>query len=451
MNKLLFIRTRGNMAVLSKILEQLNTFLWNFPMLVLLLGTHIYFTIKSGFIQRFIPRGIKLSFSKQTNTENGITPYEALSTALAATIGTGNIIGISTAIAIGGPGAVFWCWITGVFGIATCYAEAFLSSKYHVKNEERQYTGGPMYVLKNVLHMKYTAIIFALFAALASLGIGSSVQANSICTAVTEHFSISPHLLGIITAIAAGFVVLGGVRQIAKVCTFLVPFMSLFYLAGCIYLLVLHRHFAPEAIFVIVKSAFSSKSFIGGVTGTAVTIGIRTGISRGLFTNEAGLGSIPMTSAASDCPSPDKQGLISMTGPFWDTVVICAVTGIVIVSSMLHYPLEYSNIAADRLCFESFSKLPFFGGEMLSISLVLFAFATIIGWCYYGECCVHFLFGNRGLSIYHIIYIVFIYLGMVIPLNLVWNLSDLLNSLMAIPNLICLWLLRNTISYHENP
>lgn len=438
------------MSALSNILQQLNTFLWNFPMLFLLLGTHIYFTVKSGCIQRLLPKGIKLSFSKQANAENGITPYEALSTALAATIGTGNIIGISTAIAIGGPGAVFWCWITGVFGIATCYAEAFLSSKYHIKNEEGQYTGGPMYVLKNVLHMKYTAMIFALFAALASFGIGSSVQANSICAAVTEHFSISPHLLGMVTAITAGFVVLGGVKQIAKFCTWLVPFMSLFYLAGCIYLLLLNRHFVPEAILVIVKSAFSSKSFIGGITGTAVTIGIRTGICRGLFTNEAGLGSIPMTSAASDCDSPTRQGLISMTGPFWDTVVICAITGIVIVSSMLHYPFEYTNIAADRLCFAAFSKLPFCGGEMLSLSLVLFAFATIIGWCYYGECCVHFLSGRRGIRMYQIIYIVFIYLGMVIPLQLVWELSDLLNSLMAIPNLICLWLLRNKISYYEN-
>lgn len=438
------------MAILSNILKQLNTFLWNFPMLFLLLGTHIYFTVKSGFIQRLLPRGIKLSFSKHTNTENGITPYAALSTALAATIGTGNVIGISTAIAIGGPGAVFWCWITGVFGIATCYAEAFLSSKYHIKNKEGQYTGGPMYVLKNVLHMKFTANAFALFAALASFGIGSSVQANSICTAITEHVSISPHILGMITAVTAGLVVLGGVRQIAKVCTWLVPFMSIFYLLGCGYLLLLNRDFVPEAIFAIIQSAFSSKSFIGGIAGTAVTIGIRTGISRGLFTNEAGLGSIPMTSAASACDSPMKQGLISMTGPFWDTVVICAITGIVIVSSMLHYPFEYTNIAADRLCFAAFSKLPFWGGEILSLSLVLFAFATIIGWCYYGECCVHFLSGSRGIRIYQLLYIVFIYLGMVIPLQFVWEISDLLNSLMAIPNLICLWLLKKEVSSPPN-
>lgn len=434
------------MSALSEIIHQFNTLLWNFPMLVLLLGTHIYFTFKLKFIQRLLPKGIKLSFSKQNTNENGITPYAALSTALAATIGTGNIIGISTAIAIGGPGAVFWCWITGVFGIATCYAEAFLSSKYRVKNEYGRYIGGPMYVLKNVLHMKYTAATFSLFAVLASLGVGSSVQSNSICTAVTEHFAISPHIIGIVIAVLAGFVMLGGVKQISKVCTYLVPFMSIFYLTGCSYLLLLNLHYVPKAIWIIITSAFSSQSFIGGITGTAVITGIRTGISKGLFTNEAGLGSIPMTSAASNCDSPVEQGLISMTGPFWDTVIICAVTGIVIVSSMLHYPLEYINITADRLCFAAFSKLPFWGSEILSVSLILFSFATIIGWCYYGECSICFLTRNRGTQIYQIIYIVFLYLGAVMSLQFVWELSDLLNSLMAIPNLICIWLLRKKLS-----
>lgn len=430
----------------SQLLHQFNTFLWNFPMLILLFGTHIFFTVKLKCIQRLLPKGIRLSFSKQGTDKSGITPYAALATALAATIGTGNIIGISTAIAIGGPGAVFWCWITGVFGIATCYAESFLSSKYRVKNEEGNYTGGPMYVLTNVLHMKTLAIAFAIFTILASLGIGSSVQANSICTAITEHFDISPHIIGIMAALMAGFVVLGGIKQISKVCTYLVPFMSLFYLAGCGYLLLTNRQFILDAILVIVKSAFSSRSFIGGATGTVVMIGIRTGISKGLFTNEAGLGSIPMTAASSNCNSPHRQGLISMTGPFWDTVVICAITGIVIVSSMLHYPLEYADIPADRLCFAAFSHLPFCGTEILSISLVLFAFATIIGWCYYGECSMRFLTGNRGIAVYQTLYIVFIYLGAILSLQFVWNLSDLLNSLMAIPNLICLWLLRKQIS-----
>ncbi len=413
--------------------------------IILFLGTHLYFTYKLGFIQRLLPRGIKLSFSKPPDNSDGISPYAALATALAATIGTGNIIGISTAIAIGGPGAVFWCWITGIFGIATCYAECFLSVKYRTKNSNGQYVGGPMYVLRDALNAKWLAVLFAIFAVLASFGIGSSVQSNSINSAITEHINISPHLIGMVTAVIAGMVMLGGVKQISKVCTFLVPFMSIFYLAGCIYILCINHNYIVEAISVIVKSAFSSKSFIGGIAGTAIMIGMRTGISKGLFTNEAGLGSVPMAAAASNTSSPATQGLISMTGPFWDTVVICAITGIVIVSSMLKNPSAYINISDDKLCFVAFSEIPYCGNIILSISLVLFAFATIIGWCYYGECSIRFLVGERGLTIYQVIYLVFIYLGAVISLNLVWGLSDLLNLLMAIPNLIAIWVLQKVI------
>lgn len=419
-------------------------------MLFLLLGTHIFFTIKLKFIQKMLPLGMKLSFSKSEPANNGITPYEALSTALAATIGTGNIIGISIAIAIGGPGAVFWCWLAGFLGIATCYAESYLSSKYHVKNENGAFLGGPMYVLKNVLHLKYIAVFFAIFTVLASLGIGSSVQANSIQTAISAHFNISPHIIGITISLLAGFVVLGGVKQIAKVCTILVPFMSLLYLSACAYLLIQNREFLLDSILVILKSAFSAKSYIGGFTGASVLLALRTGISKGLFTNEAGLGSIPITAAATNCSSTIKQGLISMTGPFWDTVVICAITGIVIVSSMLRHPIDYVNLPADKLCFAAFLNLPCYGSELLSLCLVLFAFATIIGWCYYGECSMRFLLGERWLSVYHTAYIVSIYLGTVIPLDLVWKTSELLNYLMALPNLLCLYLLRNVITSPPN-
>ncbi len=408
-------------------------------MLFILLGTHIYFTYKLDFIQKWIPKGIRLSFSKTELSSNGISPFAALATALASTIGTGNIIGIASAIAIGGPGAVFWCWITGVLGIATCYCECFLSVKY-----KANHTGGPMYVLKNVLHMKKTAILFAVFSVLASFGIGSSVQSNSIYIAISHQVSISPHIIGIVTAISAGFIMLGGLKQISKVCTYLVPFMTVFYLGGCIYILFLNHAFIWEAICVIVKSAFSSKSFIGGMAGSAIMVGMRTGISKGLFTNEAGLGSIPMAAAASSSSSPIKQGLISMTGPFWDTVVICAVTGIVIVSSMLKNPLMYIG-SGDRSCFIAFNALPFYGSTILSISLVLFAFATIIGWCYYGECSILFLAGKKALKTYQIVYILFIYLGAVMSLDFVWSLSDLLNSLMAIPNIISIWLLQKVI------
>lgn len=422
--------------------------LWSFPLLALLMGTHIYFTIRLGVIQKYLPRGIRLSFSgsKQSKPAGGVSPYGALATALAATIGTGNIIGISTAVAIGGPGAVFWCWLTGLFGVATCYGECFLSVSYRVPAEEGRYLGGPMYVLQNGLHKRWLAILFSLAAVLASFGMGSSVQSHSICSAVLSHLRISPHLIGIVLALTAGFVMLGGVKQISSICTFLVPFMSLFYLGGCFYLLILNRSLLPDALAVILRSAFSGKAFAGGFAGSAVLLGIRTGISRGLFTNEAGLGSIPMAAATAQTPSPVIQGLISMTGPFWDTVVICAVTGLVIVSSILKSPQSYQNLPIDSLCMTAFSQLPFFGREMLSLSLILFAFATILGWCYYGENAVRFLAGERAIKLYQVLYLLCVYLGAVVSLDQVWGISDLLNALMMLPNLVCLWMLRKQIA-----
>lgn len=428
-----------------KIIDYLTQLLWSFPMPVLLLGTHIYFTLRLGFIQKRIPKGIRLSFLRSDSRNGGVSPYAALSTALAATIGTGNIIGISTAIAIGGPGAVFWCWITGVLGIATCYSECLLSLLYRIRNPEGAYVGGPMYVLKNGLHKKIPATLFAAAAVLVSFGMGSSVQSHSICSAITGYMDISPHMIGMAVALLTGFAVLGGVRQISKICTFFVPFMSLFYLAGCFWLLFLNRSFLSEAVVVIFRSAFSSGSVAGGLAGTAVMLGIRTGISRGLFTNEAGLGSIPMAAASSGSASPVTQSLISMTGPFWDTVVICAITGLVIISSMLRNPAAYQGLSMDALCFAAFSQLPFGGREILSISLILFAFATILGWCYYGECAVRFLFGAKGIKTYQVLYLLFTYLGAVVSLHLVWGISDLLNACMALPNLLCLWLLRKQI------
>lgn len=433
------------MNLLVKICDDLSRLVWSFPMLLLLMGTHLYFTFRLGFIQKYTFRGIRLSLAKPTAGSGGVSPFAALATALAATIGTGNIIGISTAIAIGGPGAVFWCWITGVLGIATCYGECLLSLLHQKKAPGGGYVGGPMYILRDVLHMPLLAGLFAVAAVLASFGVGSSVQAQSISAAITRHLSLSPSLIGLIAMVLAGLVILGGIGQISKICTFFVPFMSLFYLAGCFWLLVLNRNYLWDALSLIVRSAFSSRSLAGGLAGTAVLLGIRIGISRGLFTNEAGLGSFPMAAASSRAASPGAQSLISMTGPFWDTVVLCAITGLVIVSSILKQPAAYENISIDALCFVAFGQLPFLGEEMLSLSLVLFSFATILGWCYYGECGVRYLTGERGIKVYQLLYLCFIYLGAVMSLNLVWGISDLLNALMALPNLICLWLLRKQI------
>jgi AGCS family alanine or glycine:cation symporter len=435
----------GFMNRLLLFVTTLQEYLWSFPMLFLLFGTHIYFTVRLRFIQRRIPEGIRLSFSgKEGNTE-GLSPYAALATALAATIGTGNIVGVSAAIVIGGPGAVFWCWITGVLGIATCYAECFLAVKYRIRNEEGNYQGGPMYVLERALKQKGLAVTFAVCTIIASFGIGSSVQAHSMASAVTAYIGISPHLIGMAAGVLAGVVIIGGQTAISKVCTWLVPVMSIFFLGGCLFLLIRNRAVLPETVKLILTSAFSFRSVGGGMAGSALMTGIRTGISRGLFTNEAGLGSIPMTAASAGNHSPEKQGLISMTGPFWDTVVMCAVTGIAFVSCMVKNPSAYAGMSGEKLCFAAFSELPFYGEQMLAVSLVLFSFATMIGWHFYGDCAVRYLWGEKAVRIYQFLYMISAYLGAVVSMELVWGMADLFNSFMAVPNIIGLWMLRDRV------
>lgn len=443
---------------LFPILYSIRQFLWNGPMLVLLLGTHLYFTIKSRFIQRKLPKGIRLSVERSS--------FSALATALAATIGTGNIIGISTAIAIGGPGAVFWCWMTGLLGVATCYAECLLSGKYRVRQQDGTYRGGPMYVMESVLHQKSAAILFAVSVILVSLGMGSSVQSHAICAAMTEHLSISHEKIGVVAAILTAFVIFGGGKQIAKVCTWLVPIMSVLYFGGCLMLLWMNQEFLGEALVTIIRSAFGVDSVAGGAVGSLIMIGVRipgnryrdggmsasglismqSGIARGLFTNEAGLGSIPIAAASADTDSPEQQSLVSMTGPFWDTVVMCAVTGITIVSCMVKHPEQFEGVRADRLCFVAFDQLPVVGSEILSLSLVLFAFATIIGWHYYGESAIYYLAAGRGKWIYQVGYIAAVYAGAVLSLDMVWTISDLFNVFMTVPNLLCLWILRREVT-----
>lgn len=434
------------MDVAGRAADILREYLFNAPMLFLLAGTHLYFTLHLRLIQRKIPQGIRLSIAgaKGQTKEGGITAYSALATALAATIGTGNIIGISAAIAVGGPGAVFWCWLTGVFGIATCYAECFLSVKYKVTGRGGTVTGGPMYVLERRLKKRRLAAVFALFTVLASFGIGSSVQAHSIRTAAERMFSAPPGITGILVASLAGLVIIGGNRQIAHVCNWLVPVMSAIYLGGCVWILVRNADVLPAAAGVIVRSAVSGRAVMGGIAGRAVLTGIRTGIQKGLFTNEAGLGSVPMAAAAADTKDPVTQGLVSMTGPFWDTVVMCAVTGLAIVSSMLSSPERFTCAAPEQLCFLAFEELPA-GGFLLSLSLALFAFATIIGWNIYGTSAARYLWGERGIMAYQACYLCFAWLGAVMSMELVWGCSDLFNSLMALPNLAALWLLRREI------
>jgi len=321
------------MAGLEQLLGSISDVVWGPPLLILLFGTHLYLTVRLGFIQRYIGRAIRLSLSRESEGEGDVSHFGALTTALAATIGTGNIVGVATAVAAGGPGAVLWMWLTGVFGIATKYAEALLAIRYRVKTAAGTMAGGPMYVLERGMHQRWLAVLFAIFTAVAAFGIGNMVQANSIAALAQETFSLSPWVTGLVLTVATAFVILGGIVSIARVCEMLVPFMAIFYVVGCAILLAMHASAIPETLWLIVSSAFSGHAAIGGFAGAGVREAMRYGIARGLFSNESGLGSAPIVAAAAQTKTPTRQALVSSTGTFWDTVVVCAMTGLVLVNS----------------------------------------------------------------------------------------------------------------------
>lgn len=435
------------MESINSFFTAFSAFLWGWPMIVLLLGTHIFLTIRLRFPQRKIFKAIALSVKRDKQATGDVSQFGALATALAATIGTGNIIGVATAIALGGPGAVFWCWLTGVFGISTKYAEGLLAVKYRVKTKRGQMIGGPMYALEKGLGWKWLAVLFAIFATLASFGIGSTVQANAISTLVENQYNVSPYITGLVVTALGAAVIVGGVKSIAKVCGMLVPFMAIFYVLGCIYILFVNHAYLLPALQVIFDSAFTTKAAGGGFAGSTLIMAARYGIARGLFSNESGLGSAPIVAAAAQTRNPVRQALVSSTATFWDTVVICALTGLVITSSIIAYPdIDYHNGAA--LTKVAFSKIPYIGAPLLTFGLSTFAFSTTLGWSYYGERCVEYLKGKRWMLFYRMIYIVSIFVGSVVNLALVWNLADCMNALMAIPNLLSLICLSGII-VHE--
>ena len=435
------------MDYLNAFFTTLSSLLWGWPMIALLLGAHVFLTIRLRFPQLKILKAIKLSVKRDKDASGDVSQFGALATALAATIGTGNIVGVATAISLGGPGAVFWCWLTGVFGIATKYGEGLLAIKYRETTADGRMLGGPMYALEKGLGWKWMAVLFAIFTTCASFGIGSTVQANAIATITHETYGVSTTIVGIAVSLLIAAVVLGGVKSIAKVCGFLVPFMALFYVLGCIYILSVNGSYVWPAIKLIVESAFSPQAASGGFAGTSVMLAARYGISRGLFSNESGMGSAPIVAAAARTRNPVRQALVSSTGTFWDTVVICAITGVVIVSSILAYPdISYTDGAT--LTKMAFDKIPYVGKPLLSFGLLTFAFSTILGWSYYGERAVEYLKGKRWMLVYRVLFIISIFAGSVANLNVVWNLSDCTNALMAIPNLISLLLL-NGVIVHE--
>jgi len=423
----------------------LNSYLWGPPMLILLFGTHLFLTFRLRFLQRHIGTAIRLSFSGDRQGAGDVSQFGALATALAATIGTGNIVGVATAVALGGPGAVLWMWLTGVFGIATKYSEALLAVKYRVKTSEGTMLGGPMYALAKGLNMKWLAVLFCVFTALAAFGIGNMVQANSIASLAKETFHIPPAVTGLVMAVITAMVILGGISSIARVCTLLVPVMAVFYMIGCVIILVINASYLVQTVTLIFQHAFTAKAAGGGFAGATVMMAARFGIARGLFSNESGLGSAPIVAAAAQTRNPVRQALISATGTFWDTVVICALTGLVVVSSILRMPAGMEGLNGASLTKAAFEHIPVIGPMVLTGGLLTFVFSTILGWSYYGEKAVEYLFGKGGVRPYRFLWVFAVFLGSVATVPMVWDLADAMNALMAIPNLIALFMLNGVI------
>ncbi len=429
------------MEQIDKLLTSISDVVWGVPLLVLLCGTHVFLTIRLGFIQRYLPRAIKISWQRKSEGEGDVSQFGALMTALAATIGTGNIVGVATAVASGGPGAVLWMWLTGVFGIATKYAEALLSVKYRIVMKDGSMAGGPMYVLERGMKCRWLGIIFAALTAVSAFGIGNTVQANSISTLVRDTFHISPWITGIIMTVATAAVILGGIKSIARLCGYLVPFMAVFYVLGCAIILAMNASAIPETLKLIVQSAFTGQAAVGGFLGAGVREAIRYGVARGLFSNESGLGSAPIVAAAAQTSNPVRQALVSSTGTFWDTVVVCAMTGLVVVNT----GTWTQGLDGAALTKTAFATIPIIGPTVLVLGLLTFVFSTILGWCYYGEKAVEYLFGTQAIKVYRWLWVVAVMVGSVTSLKSVWAFADITNGLMAVPNLISLLALNGVI------
>jgi len=443
------------METVNAWIEQAAGWVWGPWLVWLLFGTHLFLTWRTGLVQKHLFKAIRLSVTKDSGAPGDVSQFGALVTALAATIGTGNIFGVAGAILIGGPGAVFWMWLTGVFGIATKYSEALLSVKYRVTDENGQMLGGPMLVLERALNAKWAGVIFAIFTAIAAFGIGNMVQANAITGIVLEKKDLLPFVVddltlkigvGAVLTIFTALVILGGIRSIARTCEVLVPFMAAGYVIGCLVILAINWQAVPGALGLIVTSAFSPAAAVGGFAGAAFSEVMRAGIARGLFSNESGMGSAPIVAAAARTKDPVRQALVSSTGTFWDTVVICALTGLVLVSSGDWMAEGLTRSDKARLCSMAFEQIGWFGDAILLGGLLTFVFSTILGWSYYGEKAVEYLGGLRVVLPYRLLWVAAVFAGSVWKMGAVWNFSDLMNGLMAIPNIISLLLLSGVIA-----
>jgi AGCS family alanine or glycine:cation symporter len=427
----------------------LNGIVWGWPMLILILGTGIFLTIGLGFMPiRKLGMGFRLLWSsrKGGSEEDGeITPFNALMTALSATIGTGNIGGVAVALVIGGPGALFWMWMTALVGMATKYAEAVAAVKYREVDELGNHVGGPMYYIKNGLTSKYglfatiLAMAFAFFGAIAGFGIGNGTQSNAVASVMAESFSVPTLATGLIMAALVAAVILGGIKRIAHVAGVLVPFMAIAYVAAGLLVLLLNIGEVPAAFALILKSAFSPAAAGGGAIGYGIMIAIRQGVARGIFSNEAGLGSAPIAHAAAQTNDPVRQGLIGMLGTFIDTIIICSITGLIIITSGVMGTSGLEGAPLTQAAFEA--TFPGVGGYLVAIALAVFAFTTVLGWSVYGERCVEYIFGIKAITPFRILWVVAVFAGTQVKLDYMWLLADTLNAMMALPNLIALLLL----------
>ena len=438
------------MEAFSNIVTAIDNWIWGLPMIVLLLGTHLFMTVRTGFIQRKTFTGIRLSVTKDPDSPGDVSQFQALTTALASTIGTGNIVGVGTAVFLGGPGAVLWCWLTGVFGIATKYAESLIAVKYRVQTKDGRMQGGAMYALERGLHMKWLGVLFALLAMLASFGIGCGTQINAISEIIQGNspIYIPPLAIGIVFAAITAVVIIGGIKTIANVCEKLVPFMAAFYVVGCLIILCINYDFILPALQAILTLAFKPGAVAGGLVGGGLRLAMQYGVARGLFSNESGMGSAPLVASAAQTRNPVRQALVSATGTFWDTVVVCLMTGLVLVTTIMKNPNINMDMIEDgsQMTTAAFSQIPVLGPMILVVGIITFAYSTILGWSYYGERCCEYLFGKKGMLPYKILFIAVIVIGPVLSLDLVWTIANILNALMAVPNLVAVLLLSGVIA-----
>ncbi len=438
------------MEAFNNFVSAINGVVWGPIMLVLLVGTHIILSIRTKCIQRKTFTGIKLSVTPDAEAAGDVSGFGALATALAATIGTGNIVGVATAIGTGGPGAVFWLWFTGLLGMATKYGEAILAVKYRVRAKDGSFIGGPMYALERGLGQKWLGVLFALFTAIACFGIGNMTQGNSIAESVHGTFGVPKVATGVVLMVITGLVILGGVQSISKVCEKLIPLMAGLYIVGCVVILVINGAYIGEAFSVIIKGAFNPQAVGGGFIGATVIQCIRAGVSRGLFTNESGLGSAPIVDACAATRNPARQALISMSGVFWDTIVVCLMTSLVLVTAILKDPVGMDGLVGAQMTAGAFNAIPVVGPAVLTFGLITFAWSTILGWSYYGERAWVYLVGVKSIKPFRIAWTIVVLVGCVAALDVVWNVADTLNACMAFPNMVALLGLSGVIASETN-